>query len=60
MIDDRGLATRIEVDGGIDGKNILEVIEAGVDIAVAGSAVYGKGMATESVRDLIEKGTVWV
>jgi ribulose-phosphate 3-epimerase len=60
MIDDRGLATRIEIDGGIDGENILEVIEAGVEIAVAGSAVYGKGTATESVKELIEKGTVWV
>ena len=60
MIDERGLATRIEIDGGIDGNNILEVVEAGVDIAVAGSAVYGKGMPTESVRELIEKGTVWV
>ena len=60
MIDDRGLAVRIEIDGGIDADNILEVVEAGVDIAVAGSAVYGKGTATEAVRELIEKGTVWV
>ena len=60
MIDDRGLTVRIEIDGGIDDNNILEVVEAGVDIAVAGSAVYGKGMPTESVRELIEKGTVWV
>ncbi|MEO7674547.1 MAG: ribulose-phosphate 3-epimerase [Pyrinomonadaceae bacterium] len=60
MIDERGLATRIEIDGGIDADNILEVVEAGVDIAVAGSAVYGGGRATEAVKDLIEKGTVWV
>ncbi len=60
MVDDRGLAVRIEIDGGIDANNILEVVEAGVDIAVAGSAVYGKGTATEAVRELIEKGTVWV
>ena len=60
MIDDRGLAARIEIDGGIDADNILEVVEAGVEIVVAGSAVYGKGMATEAVRELIEKGTVWV
>ncbi len=60
MIDERGLATRIEIDGGIDADNILEVVEAGADILVAGSAVYGKGTPTESVRDLIEQGTVWV
>lgn len=60
MIDDRGLETRIEIDGGIDGDNIAEIVESGAEIIVAGSAVYGRGNATESVRELIEKGTVWV
>lgn len=60
MIDDRGLDTRIEIDGGIDAGNIAEVVESGAEIIVAGSAVYGRGNATESVRELIEKGTVWV
>ena len=60
MIDDRGLETRIEIDGGIDAGNIAEIVESGAEIIVAGSAVYGRGNATESVRELIEKGTVWV
>lgn len=60
MIEDRGLATRIEIDGGIDSGNILEVVEAGADILVAGSAVFGKPAAREAVRELLEKGTVWV
>lgn len=60
MIEARGLPTKIEIDGGIDADNILDVIDAGVDIAVAGSAIYGKEMATEAVRELIEKGSVWV
>ena len=60
MIDERGLAVKIEIDGGIDAGNILQVVEAGADILVAGSAVYGKGAPAESVRDLIENGTVWV
>ncbi len=60
MIEDRGLATRIEIDGGIDSGNILEVVEAGADILVAGSAVFGKPSAREAVRELLEKGTVWV
>jgi ribulose-phosphate 3-epimerase len=60
MIDDRGLATRIEIDGGIDADNIMDVVEAGVEIVVAGSAVYGKGSAAQAVKELIEKGTVWV
>ncbi|MCC6327241.1 MAG: ribulose-phosphate 3-epimerase [Acidobacteria bacterium] len=60
MIDARGLPTRIEVDGGIDEGNILEVVEAGADILVAGSAIYGKPSPAGSVRELLEKGTVWV
>ncbi len=60
MIESRGLSTQIEIDGGIDAGNILEVVEAGADILVAGSAVYGKPSPAEAVRELIEKGTVWV
>lgn len=60
MIDGRGLTVQIEIDGGIDETNINEVTEAGADIVVAGSAVFGRGQATEAVRNLIEKGTVWV
>lgn len=60
MIDDRGLNTRIEIDGGIGEENILEVVEAGAEILVAGSAVYGKDDPAAAVRELIERGTVWV
>lgn len=60
MISDRGLDVRIEIDGGIDVNNIAEIVEAGAEIIVAGSAVYGRGDATASVKALIEKGTVWV
>lgn len=37
----RGLDFQIEIDGGITLENITQVTEAGVDIAVAGSAVFG-------------------
>ncbi len=60
MIESRGLPTRIEIDGGIDAGNILEVVEAGADILVAGSAVFGRPSARDAVRELLEKGTVWV
>jgi ribulose-phosphate 3-epimerase len=60
MITERGLETRIEIDGGIDAGNIAEIVESGAEIIVAGSAVYGRGNATESVRELLEKGAVWV
>lgn len=60
MIDERGLATKIEIDGGIDARNIGEIVESGAEIIVAGSAVFGKRTPTESVKELIEAGTVWV
>lgn len=60
MIMDRSLPTRIEIDGGIDAGNTLEVVEAGAEILVAGSAIYGKPSPAEAVRELLEKGTVWV
>jgi len=59
-IEDRSLNVRIEIDGGIGPKNIAEVVEAGAEIIVAGSAVYGSGDPAASVRELIESGTVWV
>ena len=42
MIDERGLSTLIEVDGGIKENNIAEVAEAGADVFVAGSAIFGQ------------------
>lgn len=59
MIEKRGLQTKIEIDGGVDATNIAKVVEAGAEIIVAGSAVYGKGDATKAVRELIEATTVW-
>ena len=60
MITDRGLDTKIEIDGGIDALNISEIVKAGADFIVAGSAVYGHGDPTSAVRELIDKGTDWV
>lgn len=40
-IDRRGLPTLIEVDGGVNTKNAAAVYEAGADVLVAGSAVFG-------------------
>ena len=60
MIDNRGLPTRIEIDGGIDADNIRTIVESGAEIIVAGSAVFGGGEPEAAVKNLIEKGTVWV
>lgn len=42
MIDARGLEVGIEVDGGIGPDNIGDVVAAGANIFVAGSAIYGQ------------------
>lgn len=60
LIDDRGLSTKIEIDGGIDETNIADVVEAGAEMIVAGSAVFGSGNPESAVKSLLEKGTVWV
>lgn len=41
-IDELGLRTEIEVDGGVKPENAVTIINAGADILVAGSAVFGK------------------
>jgi ribulose-phosphate 3-epimerase len=54
IINDRGLAVGIEVDGGIDANNIKEVVSAGAGMIVAGSAVFGGGDPEGAVKRLIE------
>ena len=41
MIDARGLSVDIEVDGGVTPDNVKELLDAGANILVAGSAVFG-------------------
>ncbi|MFL6229331.1 MAG: ribulose-phosphate 3-epimerase [Pyrinomonadaceae bacterium] len=60
MIDERGLKTRIEIDGGIDATNIAEIVAAGAEIIVAGTAVFGAGDPTRSVRELRDAAAQWV
>lgn len=52
MLDERGLEAEIEMDGGIGADNIHQVVEAGVDICVAGSAVFGATDPVEAMRTL--------
>ncbi|WP_431156526.1 ribulose-phosphate 3-epimerase [Winogradskyella poriferorum] len=40
MIDDQGLDTRIEIDGGVTDQNIQKLVEAGADTFVAGSHIF--------------------
>ena len=41
MIDSSGFDIRLEVDGGVKANNIKEIKEAGADMFVAGSAIFG-------------------
>lgn len=49
MIDARGLSIDIQVDGGVTPDNVKEVLEAGANVIVAGSAVFGDHI-TEQVE----------
>lgn len=50
IINKRKLSTLIEVDGGITLDNAKEVINAGADILVAGSAIFGSEDVKETIR----------
>ncbi|MFN2492372.1 MAG: ribulose-phosphate 3-epimerase [Pyrinomonadaceae bacterium] len=60
LIQERQLNTRIEIDGGIDLDNIANVVSAGAEIIVAGSAVFGAADPEKAVRDLREATVQWV
>jgi ribulose-phosphate 3-epimerase len=50
----RGLEFRIEVDGGIHHETVADVVRAGAQILVAGSAIFEHGDPRESARQLLE------
>jgi ribulose-phosphate 3-epimerase len=52
MIRLRGAQVRIEVDGGIGPENAADVVAAGAEILVAGSAIFGKSDPGEALREL--------
>jgi ribulose-phosphate 3-epimerase len=52
MIDDGGYKVLIEVDGGIDTSNASSLIEAGVDVLVAGHSIFSSDDPEETIRRL--------
>lgn len=52
MIEERGLKTDIEVDGGVNLSNVETIMEAGANIIVAGSAVF-HGDIQENVKEFL-------
>lgn len=55
MIDESGLDIDIEVDGGIKASNVRAVVEAGANVIVAGSAIFGSESVNDAVQDFREK-----
>lgn len=53
IIGQRGLTLPIEVDGGVNGETVRLVKEAGAEIFVAGSYIFGADDMGEAVRTLI-------
>ncbi|MBN2241314.1 MAG: ribulose-phosphate 3-epimerase [Acidobacteria bacterium] len=43
---------RIEVDGGIDAGNVSKVLDAGADVIVAGSAIFGREDAAQALLEM--------
>jgi ribulose-phosphate 3-epimerase len=52
MIDSNGSGVLIEVDGGIDTGNAAKLINAGVDVLVAGNAVFSSADPEATIRKL--------
>ena len=54
LIDEEGLDTQIQVDGGINAETLSTVMEAGANLIVAGSYAFRENLA-ESVQDIHKK-----
>ena len=57
LIDKMNLDIDIEVDGGVKPSNIAEVVNAGANVIVAGSAIFNAGNIDEAVKSLRENAS---
>ena len=57
-IEQAGASARVEVDGGIRPDNAAEVVQAGAEVLVAGSAVFGEGAIADNVAAFREALTL--
>jgi ribulose-phosphate 3-epimerase len=58
LIQAKGSAAKIEIDGGVDQKNVIELIRAGADILVAGNSVFGNADPLKAIAALKESELV--
>jgi ribulose-phosphate 3-epimerase len=56
MIRERGLAVDIEVDGGVKLDNVAAVVEAGADVIVSGSGIFGTKDYAATISAMREHG----
>ena len=54
LISEKGASTKIEIDGGVTNKNAKQLVEAGADVLVAGSYVFGSENPTETIKNLVK------
>ena len=52
-IEEKGYNCLIEIDGGISAKNAREVFDAGVDVIVAGSSVFGAEDQEQAILNIL-------
>jgi len=52
MVQEKGLNTHIEVDGGVSVENAATIVEAGADVLVAGSFVFRSANPMEAIAGL--------
>ncbi|MEM9051577.1 MAG: ribulose-phosphate 3-epimerase [Bacteroidota bacterium] len=52
LIEKSGSKAKIEIDGGVNAQNAPKLLEAGADVLVAGSFVFGAENPTETIADL--------
>jgi ribulose-phosphate 3-epimerase len=52
MIDEQGLNTHIEIDGGVTDKNIKALVDAGANVFVAGSHIFKSNNQPETIKTL--------
>lgn len=55
FLDERGLSTRLEVDGGVKLDNIAAIAAAGADTFVSGSAIFGVDDYARVIRSMRER-----
>lgn len=52
LINQKGASTKIEIDGGVTNKNAKRLVDAGADVLVAGSYVFGANDPSQTIKDL--------